>query len=63
MNDCPSAIDEKGVASDRAALIAIYDALGGDNWVYAGNIPANTNWKTDAPSASGTASPPTPAGA
>jgi Leucine-rich repeat (LRR) protein len=28
---------------DRAVLVAIYDALGGDNWT------TNTNWKTDAP--------------
>lgn len=31
------------VESDRAALVALYDATGGANW------NDNTNWKTDAP--------------
>ena len=31
------------VESDRAALVALYDATGGDNWTN------NANWKTDAP--------------
>ena len=31
------------VESDRAALVALYDATDGDNWTY------NTNWKSDKP--------------
>ena len=43
MSDCPGQIDEKGVATDRAALEAFYDATGGDGWHVRGA------WKTDAP--------------
>ena len=31
------------VETDRAALVALYDSTGGDNWV------SNTNWKSDKP--------------
>ena len=37
------AVAQDGVATDRAALGALYDATGGETW---GN---STNWKTDAP--------------
>ena len=37
------AVAQEGVAADRAALEALYDATGGPNWT------DSTNWKTDAP--------------
>ena len=37
------AVAQGGVATDRAALVALYDATGGENW------RNSTNWKTDAP--------------
>ena len=37
------AVAQDGVATDRAALVALYDATGGETWTN------STNWKTDAP--------------
>ncbi len=37
------AFAQGGVATDRAALVALYDATGGANW------SNNANWKTNAP--------------
>ena len=37
------AVAQDGVATDRAALVALYDATGGQTW------DISTNWKTDAP--------------
>ena len=41
--DAPRAEAQGNIATDRAALEALYDATGGPNWT------DNTNWKTDAP--------------
>ena len=41
--DTCAAETEDGVATDRAALVALYDATGGPTW------RESTNWKTDAP--------------
>ena len=38
-----AAVAQDGVATDRAALVALYDATGGETW------RNSTNWKTDAP--------------
>ncbi|MCY4030158.1 MAG: hypothetical protein OXH75_28090 [Acidobacteria bacterium] len=45
----PDAAAQGSVVSDRAALEAIYDATGGASWT------DDTNWKTAAPWASGSA--------
>ena len=37
------AVAQGSVATDRAALVALYDATGGSTWTN------STNWKTDAP--------------
>ena len=37
------AVAQDGVATDRAALVALYDATGGETWTN------RTNWKNDAP--------------
>ena len=37
------AVAQDGVATDRAALVELYDATGGETW------RNSTNWKTDAP--------------
>lgn len=40
----PALVAAQGsVEGDRAALVALYDATGGDNWT------SNTNWKSDKP--------------
>ena len=41
--DAPRADAQGSIATDRAALEALYDATDGPNWT------DNTNWKTDAP--------------
>ena len=41
--NAPSADAQGSIATDRAALEALYDATDGPNWTN------NTNWKTDAP--------------
>ena len=38
-----AAVAQPGVSTDRAALVALYDATGGETWTN------STNWKTDAP--------------
>ena len=40
----PAMVAAQGtVETDRAALVALYDSTGGDNWT------SNTNWKSDKP--------------
>ncbi len=43
LTDAPKIQAQQGVAQDRSALVALYDATGGDNWTN------NTNWKSAQP--------------